>query len=447
LIPVKPDVVVVVGWSPDSEVGVNSYGLDGLTEREAIEQVQRATQVTKIPFAESVLTSTLYRFLRGREDSAPVRSEPTARVPVEEYRTELRELVRELRESGAKVVLVSEPTVEEGESAYRDAMQQVASSESALFVPIAEDLSRAKDPLVFGRGKILSDRGYNVVAESMSRYLRSFVGADVVPESGSAAEGSDSSAFAPSVQGQQVKMVVRPSDVNGDLVFKLRMLEQGTRFYRVAFSANGEFIADKRLDSRDPVRVRFQLPQHLRSLPIVELGIRTIASPPLETDRIGTSEVYVPVPVSVSMDSGRETVIKVAESSLYSGEPFSAVAVDPRSGDLLTSVRASNPTELSTWVRSLPWGTMVVGAMAPQDGLDTTTLLGLKGVSGGVDFPPGGERSAFVGLIGGAKGDLVVKTGKEALSLEVGSPTVRAYNRFVLEEVAVNDQPLTRLDT
>jgi hypothetical protein len=90
---------------------------------------------------------------------------------------------------------------------------------------------------------------------------------------------------------------------------------------------------------------------------------------------------------------------------------------------------------------------MVVGAMAPQDGLDTTTLLGLKGVSGGVDFPPGGERSAFVGLIGGAKGDLVVKTGKEALSLEVGSPTVRAYNRFVLEEVAVNDQPLTRLDT
>ncbi len=446
LIPVKPDVVVVVGWSPDSEVGVNSYGLGGLTEREAIEQVQRAAQVTEIPFAESVLTSTLYRFLRGREDSAPVREEPTARVPVEEYRAELRELVRELREAGAKVVLVSEPTVEEGEAGYRDAMQQIASSESALFVPIAEDLSRTNDPMLFGRGKILSDRGYNVVADSMSRYLRSFVGADVVPEGGPLAEGGDSSGFAPSVQGQQVKMVVRPSDVSGDLVFKLRMPEQGTRFYRVAFSANGEFVADKRLDSRDPVRVRFQLPQHYRAFPIVELGLRTVASPPLENDRIGASQVYVPVPLSVSMERGKETVIKVAESSLYSVEPFSAVAVDPRSGDLLTSVRTSNPTDLSTWARSLAWGTMVVGAMATPQGLDTTTLHGLKGISGGVAFPRAGERSAFIGLIGGAKGDQVVKTGKDSLSLEIGSHIVSAYNRFVLEEVAVNEQPLTRLD-
>jgi hypothetical protein len=446
LIPAKPDVVVVVGWSPDSEVGVNSYGLSGLTEREAIERVQRAAQITEIPFAESVLTSTLYRFLRGREAATPVRDHPSARVPVEEYRAELRELVRELRDSGAKVVLVSEPTVDQGDAGYRDAMQQIASSESALFVPISEDLSRTKDPLLFGRGKILSDQGYNVVAESMSRYLRSFVGADVLPDSGAVVEESDSVGLNSAVQGQQVKMVVRPSDVSGDLVFKLRMPEQGTRFYRVVFSANGEFVADKRLDSRDPVRVRFQLPANYRSFPIVELGLRTVASPPLENDRIGDSAVYVPVPLSVSMENGKETVIKVAEASLYSLESFSAVAVDPRSGDLLNSVRTSNPIDLSTWVRSLPWGTMVVGAMATPQGLDQNAPHGLKGISGGVAFPPVGERSAFVGLIGGAKGDQIVKTGRDAISLAVGSHIVSAYNRFVLEEVAVNDQPLTRLD-
>lgn len=446
LIPVKPDVVFVVGWSPDSEIGVNSYGLGGLTEREAIEQVQRAAQVTEIPFAESVLTSTLYRFLRGRKDSVPVRDEPIARVPVEEYRTELREMVRELREGGAKVVLVSEPTVGKEELEYRDAMQQVASSESALFVPIAEDLSRTQDPLLFGRGKILSDRGYNVVADSMARYLRSFVGADVLPEGGAVVEGGDSSAFPAAIQGQQVKMVVRPSDVNGDLVFKLRMPEQGTRFYRVAFSANGEFVADKRLDSRESVRVRFQLPQHYRALPIVELGLRTVASPALDNDRIGSSEVYVPVPVSASLENDKEAVIKVGESALYSAEPFSAVAVDPRSGDLLSSLRTANPVELSTWARSLAWGTMVVGALATPEGFDTSTLFGLKGVSGGVAFPPAGERTAFVGLIGGSKGDLVAKSGRDPVSLALGSHIVSAYNRFVLEEVVVNDQPLARLD-
>ncbi len=447
LIPVKPDIVVVVGWAPDSEIGVNSYGLRGLTEREAIEQVQRATQVTEIPFAESVLNSTLYRFLRGPEAVVPVREEPSARVPVEEYHTELRELVRELSSAGIKVVLVSEPIIEERESGYRDAMQQVASSEAALFVPLAENLAGSEDPLLFGRGKLLSDRGYNAVADSMSRYLRSFVGADVVPKENAAAAGTDSAGVDSPIQGQQVRMVVRPSDVSGDLVFKLRMPQQGTRFYRVVLSANGEFIADKRLDSRDSVRVRFQLPQQYRPLPMVELGLRTIASPALDNDRIGTSEVYVPVPLSISMESGKETIIKVAETSLYSWEPFSAVAVDPRSGDLLGSVRTSSPTVLSTWARSLAWGTMVVGGMATPEGLDTTSIQGLRGISGGIAFPPVGERSAFVGLIGGAKGDQVTKMGKESLSLEMGSDVVSAYNRFVLEEVAVNEKPLSRLDT
>jgi hypothetical protein len=417
-----------------------------LTEREAMEKVQQAAQVKDIPFAESLLTSTLYRFLRGQQDPIAVREESLPRVPVEEYREELSETVRELRAAGAKVVLVSEPTVDEGELGYRDAMQQVASSESALFIPVAEDLAQSKDPLLFGRGKILSDKGYNAVASSMSRYLSSFVGAPVVPDGQDPEQSSDPQNSTLGVQGQQVKMVVRPSDVNGDLVFKLRMPEQGTRFYRVAFSANGQFVADKRLDSRDSVRVRFQLPEQYRSLPIVELAVRTVASPPLESDRIGSSSVYVPVPMSVSMENGRETSIKVGQSSLYSVEPFSALAVDPRSGDILSSVRAKDALELSSWSRTLPWGAMVVGALATPSDLDPTTATGLKGISGGVSLPPRGERTAFVGLVGGAKADLLMQSGKDSLSLAVGSPIVSAYNRFILEEVEVNDQPLKRLD-
>jgi hypothetical protein len=446
LLPAKPDLVVLVGWAPDSEVGVNSYGLRGLTEREAIEHVQHVSQVREIPLAESVLTSTLYRFIRGQELSKPARGEPLPRVPVDEYRTELRETVRELRAAGAKVVLVSEPTVEEGGLGYREAMQQVASSESALFIPVSEDLAKRGDPLLFGRGKILSDKGYSAVADSMSRYLRSFVGADVVPQTQDVELAPSSTHSAFGAQGHEVKMVVRPSDVSGDIVFRVRMLEQGTRFYRVVFSANGQFVGDKRLDSRESVHVRFQLPQQYRSLPIVELGLHTVASPPLESDRIGSSQVYVPVPLSISMERDRETAIKVGRDALYSAEPFSAVAVDPRSGDILTSVRASNPLDLSVWSRTLPWGTMVVGALSTPQDIDASTVAPLKSISGGLALPAAGERSAFVGLVGGAKGDLLMESGRNPLSLSIGSAIVSAYNRFILEEVAVNDKPLQRLD-
>jgi hypothetical protein len=451
LVPAKPDLVLVVGWSPDSEVGVNSYGFTGLTEREAIEKVHRAAQMREFPFAESVLTSTLYRFFRGTDNNTPLREQPIARVPVDEYRVELAQTVRELREAGAKVVLVSEPTVDQSGLGYRDAMQQVASSGEALFIPLAEDMSRQQDPLVFSRGKILSDRGYSTVAESMAEYLRAFVGAEVVPKPQgdsdprpiAAPQHPEQPKFSElGAQGHQVKLVVKPSEINGDLVFKMRVAEKGTRFYRVTFSANGEFIGDKRLDSRDSVRVRFRLPEHYRSLPIVELGLRTVASPPLESDRVGSSTVYVPVPVSVSTEPGKEAVIKAGEITQYSWQPYSALAVDPRSGDVISSVHAGTAGEFSAWSRTLAWGVMVVGAVSASAEEGESGAL-LRSISGGVALPAPGERAAFVGLIGGLKGEVVIKNGQGPVSLTLGSPVVSAYNRFELQEVLVNDQPLS----
>jgi hypothetical protein len=85
---------------------------------------------------------------------------------------------------------------------------------------------------------------------------------------------------------------------------------------------------------------------------------------------------------------------------------------------------------------------MVVGAVsASAEEWESGALL--RSISGGVALPAPGERAAFVGLIGGLKGEVVIKNGQGPVSLTLGSPVVSAYNRFELQEVLVNDQPLS----
>jgi hypothetical protein len=408
-------------------------------------------RLKSIPFAENILTSTLYRYVRGGGDRAaqPTRLDEKlrSRVPVDEYEQELSAAVRTLRAAGTQVVLIAEPAMLDHERPYQEAMRRVAEREAGIFVAAAELFARGDDPRLFGRGELLSDRGYDLLTEATVQSVRGYAGqlGAEHPMHRLAWQPDATSLTPASLMGAPARMVVRPADVTGDLVFKLRMPEQGTRFYTVSLSVNGAFVADRRLDSRESTRVRFQLPQEYRGLPIVELALRTSASPPLEEDRIGTSPTYVPVPLAVQLSPSHESSIRVGEWTLYSVAPFSMVALEPHSGSVLSTIRGTDAQAVVAWSRSLPWGTVVVGALSAGQQADEVPLPGARGLAAGPVSAAEGRHTAFVRVIGGTKGEAIVRAGEQGVTLEVGSAVVRAYNRFVLEEVAVNDQPLTLL--
>jgi hypothetical protein len=193
--------------------------------------------------------------------------------------------------------------------------------------------------------------------------------------------------------------------------------------------------------------VRFELPEKYRSLPIVELALHTLASPPLEIDKIGDSDVFIPVPVQVAINEGEESVITVAGESVYASEAVSLIALEPRSGEMLGSVRAADFNGVGSWARSLPRGSIVVGAAADRGTSGSSETAAVKTIAAGSVLAGPGSHRAFVGLVGGDRGAAVVKTDDRSVSLSLGSPIVSAYSRFVLEEALVNEQPLKRLES
>lgn len=164
-----PDVVFVVGWESDKERGVNSLGLPGLSESEAqaLQTSQRegggANAVVEVARA-AVTSSAIYRYVMSQVRGEEVELQKP-RVSPQEYREQLAQTVKSLQSSGATVVLISEPVVGPEDQPYREAMVETAVSEKALFVPSDTLMTQANDPLVFGRGSLLSDRGYEVLAK------------------------------------------------------------------------------------------------------------------------------------------------------------------------------------------------------------------------------------------------------------------------------------------
>jgi hypothetical protein len=434
----KPDLAFIIGWSSDAQVGRNSLGVPGLTEREAREQAERYRTIAQYPLVTEVLESRLYRFLSG-SNTEYVRPNSIARVPAEEYREQLRAAVNDLQQAGAKVVLVGEPTVlQPEEDAYRQVLEEVAHQSGALYVD-AQEIVRThgagNSRNLIARGRLLSDEGVEVVtAGAFHRVAQALVAepqpsrvGDALKQSFPQAEVLQHEYQLAGMRGESVNLVVDPRETAGDLLFKIRHVDQSHRYYRVVFSVNGTFVSDRRLNERESTRVRFKIPEQFMSLPYVELNVRTVASPAAPEDSIGESDVMVPVPVSISgaMDHSRPWSLTVAGETRHTLEPFVASAIDPNSGEVLETLATRQPELMGRWLTTQPWGAIVMGASVGGLSGDALRYLGV-----------GQERGVFIG-VAGSKANGVVASGAAGQTLSLGGSIVQSMNRFILEDVTL----------
>jgi hypothetical protein len=174
--PQRPDVVFIVGWESDRERGVNSLGVPGLSESEAralqTSQNQASGMAALVESARTAISSSaLYRYLRSQvQGDDPDLQKP--RVSPGEYREQLQQTVSSLKGAGSQVVLIAEPSVSDEDLPYREAMLEVAVNQQALFLPSDKLMTQAADPLVFSRGSLLSDRGYDLLAQRAVDHIK-----------------------------------------------------------------------------------------------------------------------------------------------------------------------------------------------------------------------------------------------------------------------------------
>ena len=456
--PTKPNLVVIVGWTPDSDRGINSYEIPGLSEREAEAKVQANEQLQKYPFVANVLESVLYRYVsklfQPEVVDTPVREVP-ARVPVTEYGDELAAAVKTLREAGAQVVLLPEPSVAPGEEEYRAQMVKVATDLSATFLPVDEilqtDLNRSTG---FARGRLLSESGYGVIANAIARTAMPTAESKAIEgRTGDTGAGNSSTPLPvlDNASSDHVKVLVRPSDVTGDIIFRIQMVDQGSRYYRVVFSVNGEFVADRRLASRDETRVRFKLPQSARAFSMVELGLRTLPSPPPDVDLIGTTGQFVPVPVEVSAQRNGVSMVRVGRVARFAQSQESTafpvnigISLDPRSGDVVSSIRSAEVSELNRWLLTQPWGSIVAATLLGDSTNLAAARAGLKFIGTESDLTQGAQSRAVIGVAGIKTGVGILKTSKEssAVTLSLGSDILKSFAQFQMLGLTVNERAL-----
>ena len=474
--PLKPDVVVIMGWGADTVKGRNSYGIPGLSELAAKQYVEKIRALHRYPFAADIVESVLYRYgtnlMSARAAEVPLEALPY-RVSPEEYRIEMLSAVKALNEAGAQVILLPEPVAQEVESPYRDAMKEIADQTNATFLPIDEMLSGdqqlSSNGRLFARGRILSQVGYAHVANLITPILlektSKGVARNITPEEGTPTTlaATTGSAFVaapgllPTVDGgsitpivrDEVSLLVDPNQVKGDLIFRIKIAEQGSRFYRVVFSVNGEFVADRRLDSRDETRVRFSLPPEAKKYSVVELTLRTIASPPSNEDLIGTIEQFAPIPLQVTSEPSGVSMVKVGKRAFFArsrGVGAVAVSVDLRSGDILNSLRSEDASEVARWILNQPWGSVVATSLQFASSEELSTLrpaLKFIGAAGAMLKERGGN--SIIGITGTKKGEARSEiTSNGPATITIGSEILKSYAKFTLFDVTTGGKDFAR---
>jgi hypothetical protein len=442
----KPDLVFIMGWASDATQGMNSFGLPGLTELGARQNVDKAQKLLRYPWVSEVLGSRLFRYVATEYGEVGSQQAPF-RVPVEEYRTELAGMVGELQALGITVVLISEPhTVHPDEALYRAALETVAHEAGVLYVDAEQVLQeRGGNRHLGARGRLISTEAMNELAvvtaqrlaeHALNRSKDGAVAKSFGPEFDSA-PGELPEYQLSGVLGEAVNVVVNPREAGGDLIFKIRHLDTSNRYYRVVFSVNGKFVADRRLNERDSARVRFKIPEEFMNLSFVELTIRTVASPGGLEDAIGTSDSSVPVPVSVFTDD-EVSEVRVAEDRLSTSEDFAVSIVDPVSGEVVDSLVSDNGEQVGRWIMAKPWGSIVAGAGRASLSPESLRYIGIA---------PSSAPQAFVGVAGSRSPQGVSKSGDGAQDVELGGKVVHSMSRFLLEDVTLESSGKSLLVT
>lgn len=164
--PLRPDLVFLVGWASDKQLGGASrvgagQSSKGLADEGADDGVRaRLSSSMLLRWAASVLEP---------EDAL----KDTPSVTPDEYRLALAEAVRTLRAEGAMVVLVAEPLLKADDYPYREAMVETAVETQSLFLSSERILGQSRDVTrAFSRGTLLSSYGYDALAEGAVSRLR-----------------------------------------------------------------------------------------------------------------------------------------------------------------------------------------------------------------------------------------------------------------------------------
>lgn len=451
VLPQRPDVVVISSLLADARISRNAFGEVGVSEGTA-DRLRRQAQATEASFFSRFWNdSRVMRVIRYAASDDEIMAKPKLREPrvlPGDYRQTLKSMIARVRANDAQPLLLVEP-IEKCPSntecaTYAKVIRSLAEETGTALIDGSEAVRGVEVGYPFIRANVLSAEGHDQLAKALTTKITSLLG----KRSGGYVEpvrfdDPRDSALA----GMPVNILVNPRDLSGDVVFQVQQLQPGPLYYRIVFSVNDSFVADRRQDTRDPVRARFQIPDGVRGLPVAKLSLQVVASPPGRDDLIGETGVQLPVPLTIAADGAEGAVIESSTGGVQSswGNELIGAGIDPRSGMFISDTRVSATSDgllsLQRWADGLPWGTVV--ALAGTFGNEVTPRP-VKFAA--VDLTPRkGESFTALGVVGMRGSSGMVKRGVAAQRIERGSKIVREMSKFKLDSVQHNGSDLLQL--
>jgi hypothetical protein len=346
------DTVVVAPPFVDSRVAPNAFGERGVSEIDTIRQrredSQRQDQFGARLIRGSRLVQILAFALTGMSSeplTAAVHQSP--RLRPEERGVVLQEMARRVSGAGARMILVTEPTLPgEIDRRYEEVVTKVAAEKAIPVVQLANtDALRAR--MRFLRGPILSPVGQQEMAEAV---IESFK------------ERSPSISEERIIGAEGFLAVVRGSEIAPEIIFDTQVLDPGDDYFLYSLEVDGKVIEDRRQNTREIFTLRFSVPPPLREADFLRIRLAIAASPPAEQDRIG----QLPFPVQVKSDlSGARIQSGSDRYGCASPESICVVRIEPATGTIREvfdqPASAEAALQLGEWLRRQEWGSIVVG--------------------------------------------------------------------------------------
>lgn len=438
-----PDLVVFGSWFADAELGRNSVGLPGLTERQALQKAQQTNALAELPVIGGLLRSYLSQAVRlvfqGTPEGGRARlAELSPRVPPSEYATELRTLASTVAASKSLLVLAPEPLPpfhERSGRQYLELLTSAASLPAEASVVVTKEFRRtsARYPydLLFATNRVPTARGAELWASAIRESLQG------------------DSRVTPAVRTLLQEGVARNRgivqwltagrELPSELSISLTLPEAGGQFYKIALSADGLFIEDRRLNDTGTVTVRFRIPAAVRQRPMVRLALSVSHSPPAEAMRIGDTDFFFPLPIRLVSDgaAGRALIAIGGDESVLSPDSLLTVAaVDLRSGVIRKQWNFGDDADEETLIRALravAWGEgAAIVLRVPLVNAPSAALAAAFSYLGIHEVPQPGESFAALGVGGMRKRSGVLARGAGVQQVTLGSERTERYSQFQL---------------
>ena len=439
-----PDLVVFGSWFADAEPGQNSVGLPGLTERQALAEVERVRGLAEVPLVGSLMQSYVAQavslMFRGSSEDARARlGEVLPRVPPVEYADELRNISAQVASANAVLVLAPEPA--------QPARASQGQAYLSLLSAPAEDrvvrLSESAQPkfaaypydLLFENERVPTSRGAELWAQAVHRALLS---STILPERVRIAMQTGDS-----VSHGSVEWITTGRSLGSEISITLSIPEAGVQYYRISVAADGVFLEDRRLNDVGPVTVRFRVPPGLRAKPVIRFTVSVAHSPPAAAMQIGNTEFFFPLPLTLVSDVTKgEAVMRIAaqEATLTGSDVMSVAAVDLRSGIVRKRWTFGDDLEEATLIRtlrSIAWGEgALVALRVPFMNEGSAELASAFAYLGIHELPEPRESFVAVGVGGMRKKQALVARGTGRQQLRLTSDRTERYSTFAVRELA-----------